>query len=416
MTLLVNASRRQTLFPSNVGGGVIGTYRQRNDEVITYCIDYSSWLNDDESLASATFEASSGAETLVTISGYEIEDDKKLLFQISGGLDDNKYAITVETTTETDQVKIDVFYVSVGTQDANLNFPAVDSLVSQAQTYRNEAQTAATNAATSATAAASSATSAAASASSVGASAASATASAATATTKASEAAASASAASTSATTATTKASEAASSASSASTSATTATTKASEAATSASNAATSATTATTKATEASTSATAAAASATTANTAANNAATSLASANTAKTAAQTAQAAAESARDATLAAYDSFDDRYLGAKASDPSVDNDGNALVGGSLYFNTTDSVMKVYTGTAWVAAYVSGTSTGTLLAANNLGDLTNAATARNNLGLGSAATRSDTYFATAAQVNAIPDPVAMALVFGS
>ena len=75
-----------------------------------------------------------------------------------------------------------------------------------------------------------------------------------------------------------------------------------------------------------------------------------------------------------------------------------------------------MKVYTGSAWVAAYVSGDATGSLLAANNLGDLSNAASARTNLGLGSAALRSDTYFATAAQVSAIPDPVAMALVFGS
>ena len=49
----------------------------------------------------------------------------------------------------------------------------------------------------------------------------------------------------------------------------------------------------------------------------------------------------------------DNFDDRYLGAKASDPSVDNDGNALVVGALYFNTTDGVMKVYTASGWIAA---------------------------------------------------------------
>ena len=69
--------------------------------------------------------------------------------------------------------------------------------------------------------------------------------------------------------------------------------------------------------------------------TAAANSAT--ASANSA-TAAQTAQAAAE-------AALDTFDDDFLGSKASDPTVDNDGNALADGALYFNTTDNVMKVY-----------------------------------------------------------------------
>jgi hypothetical protein len=49
----------------------------------------------------------------------------------------------------------------------------------------------------------------------------------------------------------------------------------------------------------------------------------------------------------------DNFDDRYLGAKTSDPALDNDGNALVLGALYFNTTDGVMKVYTASGWIAA---------------------------------------------------------------
>ncbi len=99
-------------------------------------------------------------------------------------------------------------------------------------------------------------------------------------------------------------------------------------------------------------------------------------------TAAINAKTAAEAARDATLAALDSFDDRYLGQKASDPTLDNDGNPLVAGALYFNTTDDVMKVYEGSLWVAAYAS--LSGALLSSNNLSDLTNAATARTNLGV--------------------------------
>lgn len=105
-------------------------------------------------------------------------------------------------------------------------------------------------------------------------------------------------------------------------------------------------------------SATAAAASATAAASSATSASGSATSASSDATAAAASAAAAATAEANTLAAYDNFDDRYLGAKASDPATDNDGDPLAGGMLYFNTTDGAMKVYTGSAWAAAYVSGT----------------------------------------------------------
>ena len=54
----------------------------------------------------------------------------------------------------------------------------------------------------------------------------------------------------------------------------------------------------------------------------------------------------------AAAASLDAFDDRYLGAKASDPALDNDGDALITGALYWNTTDGEMKVYDGALWQA----------------------------------------------------------------
>ena len=72
--------------------------------------------------------------------------------------------------------------------------------------------------------------------------------------------------------------------------------------------------------------------------TSATNAASSATAAASSATAASNAQAAAE-------AALDTFDDDFLGSKSSNPSVDNDGNALADGALYFDTTNNVMKVY-----------------------------------------------------------------------
>ena len=149
----------------------------------------------------------------------------------------------------------------------------------------------------------------------------------------------------------------AAASASAASTSASNAASSASAASTSASNASTSASNASSSASAASTSASNAASSASTASTQASNASTSASNAATSATnAANSATSAASSAASA-LAAFDNFDDRYLGAKASDPTVDNDGDPLTAGDLYFNTTVSAMKLYTGSAWVLAYVPG-----------------------------------------------------------
>ena len=75
------------------------------------------------------------------------------------------------------------------------------------------------------------------------------------------------------------------------------------------------------------------------------NASTSATNAANSATAAASSATSAENAKNAAEAALDTFDDDFLGSKASDPAVDNDGDALADGALYFNTTDNVMKVY-----------------------------------------------------------------------
>lgn len=75
-------------------------------------------------------------------------------------------------------------------------------------------------------------------------------------------------------------------------------------------------------------------------------------------TAAAASAAAAATSEANAAASYDSFDDRYLGPKATAPTVDNDGDALITGALYFNTGTNELYVWDGAAWVqGAFTAG-----------------------------------------------------------
>jgi len=89
-------------------------------------------------------------------------------------------------------------------------------------------------------------------------------------------------------------------------------------------------------------------------------AASATASANSASSITNAETNSAASAAAAALS-YDSFDDRYLGALSANPTLDNDGGALITGALHFNTTAGQMRVYDGASWAAAgsAVNGTS---------------------------------------------------------
>jgi hypothetical protein len=358
----------------------------------------TSATNAASSATTATTKASESATSASSASGSASTATTKAaeaLTSASNAATSASQAATSETNAATSATAADASEAAAATSETNAAASASSASTSAATatTKAGEATTSASSASTFATTATTKATEAGNSATAAAGSATSAAGSATTATTQAGNASSSATAAQTAATTATTKAAEAVTSATNAATSATTASNQATAAlgsATSAAGSATTATTqaatATTKAGEASTSATNAAASATTATTKASEAASSA-------SAAAAAKSAAETARDQTLSAFDSFDDRYLGQKASDPTVDNDGNALVAGAIYFNTgaigSGGGMKVYDGTAWLVAYAS--LAGTLLIANNLSDLNNAATARTNLGLGNVENKS-------------------------
>ena len=217
-----------------------------------------------------------------------------------------------------------------------INASAVAASATTATTKASEAASSATAAANSASTSTTQANTSTAQASIATTKANTATTKAATATTKANEATSSATAAANSATASANSATAGANSATASANSASSITSAANTATTKASEASTSASTATTKANQAS-------ASASTASTQATNAS------NSATAGANSATAAASSATNAA-ASYDSFDDRYLGAKGSAPATDNDSNSLIVGALYFNTSSQVMSVWNGSAW------------------------------------------------------------------
>lgn len=164
------------------------------------------------------------------------------------------------------------------------------------------------------------------------------------ATTQATNAATSATAAAASATAASTSESNSANSATASANSAASASSSQTASASSETNAAASAAAALASQNAAASSASAASASETA------SASSQTAAATSETNAAASAVAAAASAASAA-ATYDSFDDRYLGVFATEPTTDNDGNALVEGTLYFDSTDDAMHVYDGANWL-----------------------------------------------------------------
>jgi len=123
-------------------------------------------------------------------------------------------------------------------------------------------------------------------------------------------------------------------------------------------------------------SATSAAASAAAASTSESNAATSASGAASSATASSNSANASASSASEAATSYDNFDDRYLGQKASDPTTDNDGDALLTGAIYFNTSSNAMKVYNGSAWTDVAPVATS----ITVSQISDYTGTATELN------------------------------------
>jgi hypothetical protein len=266
-----------------------------------------------------------GTDTTVTTEAYVQRDIVK---STSAAQLNNVYICVGDSVVGDLLTDTDHFDLLVDAYSAASSAAAAASSATDAQNAQTAAELAETNAETAETNAETAETNAAASEANAATSETNAAASEAAAATSETNAATSESNASTSASTATTQAGIATTQAGNASTSASNASTSASNAATSESNAATSE----------------------------SNAATSASNAATSESNAATSESNAATSASAAAASADAFDDVYLGSKSSDPTLDNDGDPLAAGMLYYNTVSNIMRIYSGSAWENVAVS------------------------------------------------------------
>ena len=81
------------------------------------------------------------------------------------------------------------------------------------------------------------------------------------------------------------------------------------------------------------------------------------------------------------VSTYDQFNDKYLGDHLMDPILDNDGQAIQEGALYWNGTKKAVKVYNQSGQIWTDIRDAN-GSLLLEHNLADLPDKASARTNL----------------------------------
>lgn len=122
----------------------------------------------------------------------------------------------------------------------------------------------------------------------------------------------------------------------------------------------------------------------------------------TAADAASTAADVVSTAADvvSTAAMLDEFGDQYLGVKTADPTLDNDGNALIAGAFYFNSITAVLRAYTGSAWVQGI--GSTAGVASVNGLTGTVTNIAVTGANTFTAAQEWPTGTAIASAATIN--------------
>lgn len=114
MTIVTNQSGLQNLTAAFSAGRPMGTRQQAVTDIISYTVDYSSWLAPGELLTNIAYVVSSTNATLLAVSSLALNGTSTgIVFQLSGGVANARYQIEFVATTNTGQVKTDFLYISV---------------------------------------------------------------------------------------------------------------------------------------------------------------------------------------------------------------------------------------------------------------------------------------------------------------
>jgi hypothetical protein len=111
----------------------------------------------------------------------------------------------------------------------------------------------------------------------------------------------------------------------------------------------------------------------------------------------------AAASESAAALSFERFDERYLGEKNTDPTLDNQGDPLITGAVYFNSVDNELRVYNGATWQAGVTDisllAFRTGDTLTDTTLNNVTVASGTINNTPIGGATPSTGTFTTTTA-----------------
>lgn len=90
----------------------IGKFRQVPQDRKRYVVNYADWLNETEIVTSVTMEGNVPVDAFY-VDGYVINDDKEVIFYVSGGIAGTTYEVSIQIGTSMDQIKADTITFAI---------------------------------------------------------------------------------------------------------------------------------------------------------------------------------------------------------------------------------------------------------------------------------------------------------------